>query len=87
MDFNRSICDILQERANEYFGKERVFKVGACVCLKQVSYNPFHEFIDFLNDFVKGSEHLSYDTVPKHPLGLCVNIRYNTIIVAQLLQQ
>ena len=102
MDFSRPISDLLQENAVEYFGKDRVFKIGACVCLKPVAYSPFHEMIDFLNTFVKGSDCLNYDIVrfapsPKenesetnskinNPFGLHANIYYNSIVVAQLLQ-
>ena len=86
MDFNRSICDILMDKATDYFGQARVFKTRACVCLASVPYNPIDELEDFLNNFVKENNNLSYRITSNNAFGFCVNILYNSIIVAQMLQ-
>ena len=86
MDFSKPVCEILHEKAIEFFGKDRVTKAGACVCLNMAVYDPFPEFVSFLSDFTNDNEYLNYVITRDHPLGLCANIRYNTIVVAQLLQ-
>lgn len=87
MDINRSICDILYEKATSYFGSERVFKVGICVCLNKTVYDPIPEFIEFLNNCVKEIGWITYDMHNNHPLGICANIKLKSgITIAQVLQ-
>ena len=87
MDTNRPIYDILYEKAIEYFGRERVFKVGTCVCLNQSVYDPIPEFFEFLDCCVEEIGCIEYEMCSHHPLGICANIKSKSgLTIAQVLQ-
>lgn len=84
---SRSFCSVLLDDSKAHFGQERVFMCGTCVCLKPTVHNAMPEFVEFLGNFTGKNPVLKYEMLPNHPFGLCANIKYNSIVVAQILLQ